>query len=90
MDIRMFYILLIEIVILTVVVAGLILVINFVENEKCPCTCGDGAEMKQSFEFYDDSLIPQQISARISEKYDDKYFEYMEHIKERRDATFLR
>ena len=34
--------------------------------------------------------IPQHLSIRRHEKYDDKFFAYLESIQESRDKTFLR
>ena len=44
----------------------------------------------QSFEVYHGTVNPDYMHIKTPKRYDDKYFEYLEHIKERRCKTFLR
>ncbi len=80
---------LVLIVIMAIFLAAIMMIgiFNTEESEAGGLTDITGA--MQSFEVYHEAG-QQYTSVKTSERYDDKYFEYLEHIKERRDKTFFR
>jgi hypothetical protein len=44
----------------------------------------------QSYDVYHESLNLQYKNIKTTERYDDKYFGYLEDIQEARDKTFMR
>ena len=89
MDTRIFYILFIELILFILVILGLLFVINS-ESDECGCVCNGNAGETQSFEVSHGKTNFYQPTKRVSERYDDKLFEYLEHIQEQRDKTFMR
>lgn len=68
-----------------------IVLINVFDKEESKASgLRDITGATQSFEVFNENSNPQYVNIRTSERYDDKYFEYLEHIKERRCETFLR
>ena len=78
------------IVVMVIFFLALILVNMFSEEEREVGALKDITGTVQNFEVYHGTSNPQYVYVRTSEKFDDKYFEYLEHIEERRDKTFLR
>jgi hypothetical protein len=78
------------IVVMVIFFIALILVNIFSEEEKDIGALKDITGTVQNFEVYHGNSNPQYVHVRTSERYDDKYLEYLEHIKDRRDNTFLR
>ena len=44
----------------------------------------------QSFEVFHETPNFDNPTKKVSQRYDDKYFEYLEHIKDRREKSFMR
>jgi|SRR3989338_10210297 len=89
MDTRMFIFLFIEITVFTLILlAGLFLIYGIEAEREAGCIEFIG-EM-QSFEVSHETPGLQYANVKTSERFDDKYFKYLEHIKERRDESFMR
>ena len=68
-----------------------IILINIFEQEEGKAGgLTDITGAMQSFEVSHETANPQYTNVKTSERYDDKLFAYLEHIKERRDESFLR
>ena len=70
--------------------AAIVLINAFDKEESEVGGLNDITGAVQKFEVYHGNSNPQFVHVKTSERYDDKYFEYLEHIKDRRDKTFLR
>ncbi len=79
---------LVLIAIMVILFLAIILISIFEKEESELGGLRDITGAVQSFEVYHGN--PQYISVRTSERYDDKYFDYLEHIQEIRDKTFFR
>jgi hypothetical protein len=81
MENKLLYIFLVEIIIFIVVILGLLFVIS--SNQECSCNCGQQGDTQKLISS--EQSNPQPGIARTSENFDDKYFEYLEHMRERKD-----
>lgn len=78
------------IVIMFIFLAAIILINVFDKEEGKASGLTDITGVMQSFEVSHGETNFYQPTKRVSERYDDKYFEYLEHIKERREKSFMR
>ena len=76
------------IVILVILFIALVLVNIFDKGESKEEGLKDITGAMQSFEV--SNTYPQYAGIKTTEKYDDKFFEYLESIQEARDNTFMR
>jgi len=68
-----------------------IIIVNILDKEENELgSLPDITGAMQSYEVYHGTSNPQYISVKTPERYDDKFFGYLEHIKESRDKTFMR
>ncbi len=77
-------------VIMFIFLAAIILINVFEKEESKVSGLTDITGAMQSFEVSHETLSPQYANVKTSERFDDKYFEYLEHIQESRDKTFMK
>ena len=77
------------IVLLLISLAALFL-INELESESEFVDFKEITGAIQSYEIYHGTAHPKFINIRKSERYDDKYLEYLDNIQKSRAKTFLR
>ena len=80
---------LILIIITLVLLSSIILIDGFETEEKVDVLNAVTGEM-QSFEVYHEISNIHYSTKKNTKRYDDKLFEYLEHIQEQRDKTFQR
>ena len=80
---------LILIIITLVLLSSIILIDGFETEEKVDVLNAVTGEM-QSFEVYHEISNIYYPTKKNTKRYDDKLFEYLEHIQEQRDKTFQR
>jgi len=80
---------LILIIITLVLLSSIILIDGFETEEKVDVLNAVTGEM-QSFEVYHEISNIHYPTKKNTKRYDDKLFEYLEHIQEQRDKTFQR
>lgn len=78
------------IIIMIILFAAIVLINAFDKEESKVGGLKDITGAVQKFEVHHGTSNPQYVHVRTTKKYDDKYFEYLEHIKDRRDETFFR
>ena len=78
------------IVIMFIFLVAIILINIFEKEESKAGGLTDITGAMQSFEVSHGETNFYQPTKRVSERYDDKLFEYLEHIQEQRDKTFMR
>ena len=75
-------------ILILVLAAVLIMVDDTPKEENTGVNDATGA--MQSYEVHDGNSNIRYAYVRTSKRYDDKYFEYLEHIKESEEKTFMR
>ena len=80
---------LVLIAIMVILFLAIILITVFEKGESKVGSLPDITGAMQSYDVYHQTQ-PQYAHVRTSEKYDDTYFEYLEHIQKRRDESFMR
>ena len=80
---------LILIIITLVLLSSITLINGFETEEKVDVLNAVTGEM-QSFEVYHEISNIHYPTKKNTKRYDDKLFEYLEHIQEQRDKTFQR
>ena len=80
---------LILIIITLVLLSSITLIDGFETEEKVDVLNAVTGEM-QSFEVYHEISNIHYPTKKNTKRYDDKLFEYLEHIQEQRDKTFQR
>ena len=80
---------LILIIITLVLLSSITLINGFETEEKVDVLNAVTGEM-QSFEVYHEISNIHYSTKKNTKRYDDKLFEYLEHIQEQRDKTFQR
>ena len=91
MDTKFLNILFVTVLMLILIFLAAIIVIGLFEEEENFGGLQESTGSTITFEVtHKGQYIPQYITTRSSERYDDKYFEYLESIQESRDKTFLR
>jgi hypothetical protein len=78
------------IVIMFVFLVAIILINIFEKEESEVGGLTDITGAMQSFEVSYETAGLQYISVKTPERFDDKYFDYLEKIQEARDKTFMR
>ena len=76
------------IVFILILLAGLFLIYGIEAERKAGCMETTGA--MHSFDVSHEETNFYHPTKRVSERYDDKYFEYLESIQESRDKTFMK
>ncbi len=77
-------------IIITLVLLSSITLINGFETEEKVDVLNAVAGEMQSFEVYHEISNIHYPTKKNTKRYDDKLFEYLEHIQEQRDKTFQR
>ena len=91
MNIKILNKLFVAVIILILIFLAATIIIGVFEEEKEFGGLKEITGASQTFEIiHKGQYIPQYVTIRSSERYDDKYFEYLESIQESRDKTFLR
>mgnify|MGYP001567975696 CR=1 FL=1 len=78
------------IVIMFIFLAAIILINVFDKEDGKASGLTDITGAMQSFEVSHKTAGLQYANVKTSERFDDKYFEYLEHIQESRDKTFMK
>ena len=76
------------IVFILMILAGLFLIYGIEDKKKVGCTETSGVMQSLDVSYWETNF--GYPSKKVSERFDDKYFEHLENIQESRDKTFMK